>query len=348
MTEQAQPRTSRRDLWKTIAIRSFFLLAFGLVLYILWPRLVEFLSASQDLSGIDWYWFALMGALMTGAFMAAWELTHIAVPGISRFVAATSQLVSNAVAKIVPGGPVAAGAGYFQMLSVSGVPTGQAAAALAAVSFISNLVLFSLPAIALLLAAISAPIPSGLLPVGVAGAILFVLMFSAVFIVVKYDKPLLLVGGVVERVVCWLSDRLHKDWHPTAQLILDRRNEVVEALGRRWFKALIAAVLNWTLDYMVLMAALVAVGARPRPSLVLVAFAGSAVLGMIPLTPGGLGFVEVGLTAMLVASGIPGPDATLATLAYRLFQFWLPIPAGALAYVLFKRKFGRPAELEAA
>ncbi len=348
MEEQVQPRTDRRDLWKKIAIRLAFLVAFGVVLYILWPRLVEFMSASQELSGIDWYWFALMGVLMSGAFASAWELTHIAVPGISRFVAATSQLVSNAMAKVVPGGPVAAGASYFQMLSVSGVPTGQAAAALAAVSFISNLVLFSLPVIALLVAAVSAPIPSGLLPVGIAGASMFVLMFSAVFTVVKYDKPLLLVGGLVERVVCWLAGKLNKEWHPTAQHFLERRNEVVDALGARWFKALLAAVANWTLDYMVLMVALLAVGAEPRASLVLVAFAGSAVLGMIPLTPGGLGFVEVGLTAMLIAAGIPGPDATLATLAYRLFQFWLPIPAGAVAYVLFKRKFGTPAELEAA
>jgi uncharacterized protein (TIRG00374 family) len=348
MEEQVQPRTDRRELWKKIAIRSVFLLVFGVVLYILWPRLVEFMSASQELSGIDWYWFVLMGLLMSGAFASAWELTHIAVPGISRFVAATSQLVSNAMAKVVPGGPVAAGASYFQMLSVSGVPTGQAAAALAAVSFISNLVLFSLPAIALLVAAISAPIPSGLLPVGIAGALMFVLMFSAVFTVVKYDKPLLLVGGLVERVVCWLAGKLNKGWHPTAQNFLDRRNEVIDALGARWFKALLAAVANWTLDYMVLMVALLAVGAEPRASLVLVAFAGSAVLGMIPLTPGGLGFVEVGLTAMLIAAGIPGPDATLATLAYRLFQFWLPIPAGAVAYVVFKRKFGRPAEIKAA
>jgi len=345
MTEHAQSQTGQRDRWKTIAVRTGFLFAAGGVLYFLWPKLVDFFSATQDLSGIDWYWFVLMGVLMAGAFTAAWELTHIAVPGISRFVAATSQLVSNAMAKVVPGGPVAAGASYFQMLSVSGVPTGQAAAALAAVSFISNLVLFSLPAIALLLAAVSAPIPSGLLPVGVIGTIMFVLMFSAVFTVVKYDKPLLLVGGVVERVVCWLADRLNKDWHPTAQAFLDRRNEVVESLGARWFKALIAAVANWTLDYMVLMTALIAVGAEPRASLVLVAFAGSAVLGMISITPGGLGFVEVGLTAMLVASGIPGPDATLATLAYRLFQFWLPIPAGAVAYILFNRKFGKPAEL---
>ncbi len=348
MTEQVQAQSDSNDLWKTIGIRSLFLLAMGIVLYILWPRLVDFFWASQELSGIEWYWFFMMAVLMSGAFMAAWELTHIAVPGISRFVAATSQLASNAMAKVVPGGPVAAGAGYFQMLSVSGVPTGQAAAALAAVSFISNLVLFSLPAIALLLAAISAPIPSGLLPVGIVGTIMFAVMFSAVFTVVKYDRPLLFIGGVIERVVCWLAAKLNKEWHPTAQQILDRRNEVVDALGARWLNALIAAVLNWTLDYMVLMTALIAVGAEPRPSLVLVAFAGSAVLGMIPLTPGGLGFVEVGLSAMLVAAGIPAHDATLATLAYRLFQFWIPIPAGAVAYVLFKRKFGKPAELEIA
>jgi uncharacterized protein (TIRG00374 family) len=347
MTEEVQPQTSRKELWKKIAIRSGYLIVSGLVLYFLWPRLVEFFSSSQELSGIEWYWFALMGALMTGAFMAAWELTHIAVPGISRFVAATSQLVSNAMAKVVPGGAVAAGASYFQMLSVSGVSPARAATALASVSFISNLVLFSLPAIALFLAALSAPIPSGLLPVGIAGAVLFVLMFGTVFIIVRYDKVLLFIGGIVEKVVCWMADKLHKDWHPTAQHFLDQRNDVVAALGTRWWKALLASVTNWMLDYMVLLVALIAVGSDPRPSLILVAFAGSAVLGMIPLTPGGLGFVEVGLTAMLVAAGIPGPDATLATLAYRLFQFWLPIPAGAIAYIVFKREYGKPADLKA-
>ena len=50
--------------------------------------------------------------------------------------------------------------------------------------------------------------------------------------------------------------------------------------------------------------------------------------------------VGVGLVALLTASGIPARDATLATLAYRLFQFWIPIPAGAIAYVVFRRKYG--------
>jgi uncharacterized protein (TIRG00374 family) len=348
MTDEQNTQVDRRALWKKIAIRLLLLTAALVVLYFFLPTIVNFLSEAPKLARVDWWWFVLMAVLMSGAFMAAWELTHVAVPDISRFVAACSQLVSNAMAKVIPGGAVAAGATYFQMLSVSGVPTGQAAAALAAVSFISNLVLFSLPGIAVVIAVVSAPIPQGLVPVAVTGTVLFVLMFSAVVLVVKWDKPLLMIGTWVENVVGWAAQRFNKGWNPTAEGFLDRRNEVVAALGKRWWKALIAAVLNWLLDYTVLVTALVAVGARPRASLVLLAFAGSAVLGMIPITPGGLGFVEVGLVAMLVAAGIPGPDATLATLAYRLYQFWLPIPAGAIAYVVFKRRYGTPSDLEGA
>ncbi len=340
MADAAPARPRNTQLWKTIALRVAFL-AFALVsLYFFLPTIVDFLDEAPELASVDWWWYLLMGLSMTGAFMAAWELTHIAVPSISRYIAASSQLVSNAMAKVIPGGVVAAGATYFQMLSVSGVSPARAATALASVSFISNLVLFSLPGIAVLLAAVSAPIPNGLLPVAIAGTALFIVMFTVVFLLVRYDKPLLLVGTLIENVVGWLAKRLHRNWHPTAEGFLRQRNDVRASLGRRWRRALAAAVANWMLDYLVLVLALFAVGAEPRVSLVLLAFAGAAVLGMIPLTPGGLGFVEVGLVAMLTLAGIPGPDATLATLAYRLFQFWLPIPAGAVAYVVFKRRFG--------
>jgi uncharacterized protein (TIRG00374 family) len=338
----------QRPLWRRILPRLLFLALSVGVLYFFLPTVVDFFDDSTKLASVEWWWYAIMAAFMSGAFVSAWELNRIALLGVSRFVVASSQLVANALSKVIPGGAVAAGATLFQMLSVSGIPRPQVAAALAAVAFISNLVLFSLPVVALLIAAISAPIPQGLLPVAVAGAVLFALMFSGVFLLVKYDRVLLMVGGLIERIVGWLAKRLDRPWTSTAEDWLHRRNDVVDALGERWFRALAAAVLNWLLDYLVLVTALYAIGAEPRPSLVLVAFAGAAVLGMIPITPGGIGFVEVGLVGMLVAAGIPGPDATLATLAYRLFQFWLPIPAGAVAYVLFKRKYGRPADLAAA
>jgi uncharacterized protein (TIRG00374 family) len=90
------------------------------------------------------------------------------------------------------------------------------------------------------------------------------------------------------------------------------------------------------LDYCALLLALAAVGAEPRVSLVLLAYTTSQLLAMIPVTPGGLGFVEAGLTGLLVLAGVSAGDAAVATLAYRLVSYWLPLPAGAVAMVVHR------------
>jgi uncharacterized membrane protein YbhN (UPF0104 family) len=97
---------------------------------------------------------------------------------------------------------------------------------------------------------------------------------------------------------------------------------------------------RWVLDYLTLLAALTAVHASPRPSTVLLAFCAAQFLGTLPLTPGGLGFVEAGLTGTLVLAGVGTGAAVVATLAYRMVSFWLPIPAGAIAAVIHRRRYG--------
>ncbi len=82
-----------------------------------------------------------------------------------------------------------------------------------------------------------------------------------------------------------------------------------------------------------------ATGAHPRPSLLLLAFAVAGVIGMIPITPGGLGIVEAGLTAMLVLAGLGSGQALLATLTYRLFSYWIPMAAGPFAYGAFTLRY---------
>ena len=62
----------------------------------------------------------------------------------------------------------------------------------------------------------------------------------------------------------------------------------------------------------------------------------------MPLTPGGLGFVEAGLTGTLVLAGVASGDAVVATLAYRLAAYWVPLPLGAIAYVVHRRVYGEP------
>jgi uncharacterized protein (TIRG00374 family) len=103
--------------------------------------------------------------------------------------------------------------------------------------------------------------------------------------------------------------------------------------------AILSAVGSTAFDFGALLCALRAVGAEPRPSLVLLAYAGAAVLALIPLTPGGLGFVEAGLVGTLTLAGVAAHDAVLATLTYRLVSYWLPIPVGGVAYVAFSRRY---------
>jgi hypothetical protein len=39
---------------------------------------------------------------------------------------------------------------------------------------------------------------------------------------------------------------------------------------------------------------------------------------------------------------VPGGDAVVATLAYRLISYWLPIFVGPFAYLAFRLRYGPP------
>lgn len=301
-----------------------------------------------DLRQISAVWFVLMVVAEGASYVCAWELMRIALSGLDWFVAGTAQLTSNAVAKIVPGG-AAIGAGVgFRMMSTAGVDRGSAGAALAVNSIISNGVLLCLPLVALVVSIVSAPIPKGMTHVAWGGALLFVLLFGAVFSLVRFERPIDVVARAIQRSSAWVLGRLHRTGGPTAEGIVRQRDEMVASLGARWKEALAAAVGNWLFDYFALVFALMAVGVRPRLSLVLLAYAVAAVLSMIPITPGGVGFVEAGLVTMLTLAGIPGESALLATLAYRVVSYWLPLPAGLVAHALFRHRYrGAPSDRSA-
>ncbi|HZJ47931.1 MAG TPA: hypothetical protein VFD97_02710, partial [Acidimicrobiia bacterium] len=152
MPEQLQQPNPKAASWGRLAVRGFMLLLGMVSIYLFLPTLLNLAASAPQLEHVKWRWFVLMGLLETGAFVSQWALTRIAAPGVSWFVASTSQLTSNAAVKLIPGGVVAGGALNFRMLAVSGVPMGTAFAALAAVGILSNLVLLALPAVAVVTA----------------------------------------------------------------------------------------------------------------------------------------------------------------------------------------------------
>jgi uncharacterized protein (TIRG00374 family) len=184
-----------------------------------------------------------------------------------------------------------------------------------------------------------APVDPGLGRAALIGGVLFVLLFSAGAAALLWDRPLVLIGRAAQS----LRNRIRRNKPPRSGLpdrLLRERNSVTMVLGERWWQALLLAVGRWLLDYATLMAALTAVHADPRPSTVLLAYCAAQFLGTLPLTPGGLGFVEAGLTGTLALAGVPAGAAVVATLAYRLVSFWLPIPAGGVAAILHRRHYG--------
>lgn len=93
---------------------------------------------------------------------------------------------------------------------------------------------------------------------------------------------------------------------------------------------------NWLFDAASLWVFLVAFGASPSPVWVLVAFAAANVISMVPISPGGLGIVETTLAATLISVGSASAPVFVGIAAYRLVHYWLPIPAGALSYLVLR------------
>jgi len=120
--------------------------------------------------------------------------------------------------------------------------------------------------------------------------------------------------------------------------VLDQRDRVRDALGAKWPWAIVAVVAKWAFDYFALVAAVAATGVRVDSLSLFLAYVTASVLSMIPITPGGLGFVEAGLAATLVWAGLPSGNATLATLAYRLVSYWLPLVVGTPVALFMRGK----------
>jgi uncharacterized protein (TIRG00374 family) len=225
------------------------------------------------------------------------------------------------------------------MLTRAGLPGSAVGTGLPLASLLSTATTLALPVLSLPAILGGTPVNRGLAEAAYVGFGVFFLMLVAGVVVFTWDRPVRIVARSVQR----LLNRVRRKRPPIAHLetrALSERNAVRTTLGKRWRRALLAAIGNVGFDYLALLAALMAVGSRAHPSLVLLAYVAAVLLGLVPFTPGGLGFVEAGLAATLVLAGVSGAAALTATLLYRLASFWLPIVAGLIAYGVFRRRYG--------
>jgi putative heme transporter len=326
-------------------LRVALLLVSAVCLYLLAPRIEEVLSAWDRLGEVHTAW--LVPALLCGlgSFACVWVVQAVALSTRRWFVVITTQLAGNAFNRVTPGGGATGTALQVSMLMSAGFDGAHAGTALTVQSALSTASLVTLPLFSLPFVAAGTAIPNGLLPALWIGLPVFVVMLAIGLAVFVVDGPLCWIGRTIGRVRRRLRRRRGAadpdSFEDLGERLLESRDAIRASMGPRWQIVVGLSVLRWLLEYGVLLAALYGLSAHPEPALTLLAFTAASVLGLLPFTPGGLGFVEAGLTATLNLAGVRAGDALVATLVYRLVVFWLPLPIGALAGFLFRRRYPR-------
>jgi uncharacterized protein (TIRG00374 family) len=310
----------------------------GVSLYLVLPSVLDTLSSWREIKRFSPGWLVVMLLAQTAAAASLWALQYIAIAVGSWPAVITSQLAGNAMAKVAPGGGAVGSALQYRMLVAAQVPPRPAVSGLTAANVLTFAVVLALPVLAIP-SLIRGSVDRTLLEAAIAGLLVFVVLAAVGAVVLALDGPLAWVGRTAQRI----RNRLRRKSEPLRTLperLLRERDRVLSTLGPRWKRALLATVGRWAFDYASLLAALAAVNVHARPGLVLLAFCAAQLLAQIPVTPGGLGFVEAGLTAMLALAGVGAGNAVLATFAYRLFSYWLPMPVGLGAWFWHRHRYG--------
>jgi len=238
------------------------------------------------------------------------------------------QMSTRALSSIVPGGSAASSALGYRLMTLSGVSGPDAGFALATVGLASavvlNLILWCGLIVSIPIRGVNAIYGSaalaGIIVMGLAAALVFGLMEGQ---------------GRSEIIIRWIARKLRFDENKAA-IVLHRVAERLEQLisdkpllGRVAFWA----ALNWLFDAAALWIFLRAFNVTLDIDALIISFGIANVLAAIPITPGGLGYVDTSYIGMLVGFGAGPRRAALGVASYRFAQFFFPILLGGILYL---------------
>jgi uncharacterized protein (TIRG00374 family) len=151
------------------------------------------------------------------------------------------------------------------------------------------------------------------------------------------------VGLVVGRVFNMFRRLLHK---PTRDDMADKaatfRRETIILARRRWFMLTWTTLLSQVALFLVLLMSLRHMGVSEAELPAVEAFAVytfSRLLSAIPITPGGVGVIDLGYIAGLTAIDSEEKAAIVAgVLIFRLLTYGLQIPLGLVTYAIYRRR----------
>jgi uncharacterized membrane protein YbhN (UPF0104 family) len=329
-------RRSRRAV-----LRSALGLAIVAAVYVeVVPRIASYGSVAKQLAAVSAPWAAGLAAaaavdVLTSAF--PWRAL---LPQLSWLGAVGFTQASTALTLVLPGGAPLGMALSFGLLRRLRVAAGAAGFAVALTGIWSQVMIFLYPLAGAVLVLGSGDLSTSSLTIagasGAAAAVLVVLAAATL----RSRSTAQRLGDAAARVAARVS-RVFKRPAPawSGEALVRVREERLADLRRRWPVLTAATLGNQLSAYLIFELSLRAVGvpvASLSPSESFLAWAIGRVISSLPLTPGGVGFVELGMIGTLVGFGAPHAHVVAAVLLYRALVIVPTLVVGAVALLAFR------------
>jgi uncharacterized protein (TIRG00374 family) len=332
-----QPKKSRKRQVIGVAIA---VAVIGCVFFVLLPRIANYSDVWGVVKTLTWWQLLLLlaaTALNLATYAPPWM---VALPGLRFRQAFVVTQASTASTFVAPGGAAPGMAVSFAMLKAWGFQ-GQAVGLAVAVTGVWNqLAIFGFPIVALGLLTLEGNKNTLLRTVGLIGLAVFVLVVAGLAVGLSSDRKAQGIGDFAARVATRLLRIIRKgpvSW--SGQSFVRFRHQTIGLLRRRWHLLTLATLAGQLTVFLVLYTSLRVLDVSAAEVTGIEAFAAwslGRLLGSLPLTPGGLGLVELGLTGLLVGFGGRQAEIVAAVLIYRFLTMVPTLVLGLIAGATWK------------
>jgi putative heme transporter len=273
-----------------------------------------------------------------------------ALPGLHFRQAFVVTQTSTASTYVAPGGVAVGMALSFTMLRAWGFVGSAVGLAVAVTGIWNQLAMLAFPTVALVLLTLTGDAHEALDTVAYLGLAIFVIVVVAFAAALSTPTLARGIGDLLARIASWalrLVRRKPVEWG--GESFVRFRHRTNELLKSRWHVLTLTTLAGHLTVFLVLLASLRVLDVTGSQVSAVEAFAAWSLvrlLGSIPITPGGLGVVELGLTTALVGFGGDQVEVVAAVLVYRVLTVVPTLVIGLVAGATWKRY--RPDYLPAA
>jgi uncharacterized protein (TIRG00374 family) len=341
MVNQAPPATSHRSRTRLLVQGALSLVLVVAIFYFL-RRKIDPAQTWAAISAMTRLELATLGLLAVWNLCTYGFVWMAVTPGLGFWRAMVMTQATTAVANTVPGGSAIGIGMTYGMLGSWGYSRSRSTTAVLVSGVWNSFIKLGMPVLALALVALQGGASGRRVVaavVGIAGLVAAVVVFALMLRSEEQARRFgLLAGRVASRLLGLVRRPPVAGWELAT---VKFRSRTVDLVERHWIGITVWSLVSHLSLYVVLLVALRDVGVSDAEvgwAEVLAVFAVARLATAIPLTPGGLGFVEGVLVTGLVGAGGDPAEVAAAVVVYRALTWALPILVGIGCYLWWRRQ----------